>query len=256
MSLNPRIRDWQGRRVWLVGASSGIGAALTRRLAREGARVAISARRREPLAELAAGRANLRVCPMDVTEAGAFERVRDELEADWGGIDLVILNAGTYEPLRAWELTPAAVRRTLDVNLLAVFDGVAAVLPALIERGGGLVLMGSVAGYGGLPRATVYGAGKAALINLAETLYLDLAPRGVGVWLVNPGFVHTPLTERNDFHMPALISAEQAADEIVAGLAGGGFEIHFPKRFSRFLKLLGLLPYRLYFSLVRKATGA
>jgi NAD(P)-dependent dehydrogenase (short-subunit alcohol dehydrogenase family) len=113
----------------------------------------------------------------------------------------------------------------------------------------------SVAGYGGLPTSLVYGATKAALINLTETLYLDLAPRGIGVYLINPGFVKTPLTDRNTFRMPALISADEAAAEILAGLARGCFEIHFPRRFTRWLKLLRVLPYRWYFALVHKGTG-
>ena len=193
--------------------------------------------------------------PLDVTVPGSLERSCEQLRADWGGIDLVVLNAGFYEPVRAWELTPERTRRTLDVNLLAVYDAVAAVLPTLEASGGGLVLTGSVAGYGGLPRAATYGPGKAALINLAEILYMDLAPRGVGVWIVNPGFVRTPLTEQNDFQMPALIEPGEAAREIVRGLAGGGFEIHFPKRFTCVMKVLRWLPYRLYFPLLRRVTG-
>ena len=133
---------------------------------------------------------------------------------------------------------------------------VAAIVPALLAQGRGTIgIVSSVAGYGGLPKALVYGASKAALINFAETLYLDLAPRGLGVVLINPGFVRTPLTDRNAFPMPYLISADEAATEIVAGLERGDFEIHFPRAFSRRLKLLRLLPYRWYFAIVRKATG-
>jgi short-subunit dehydrogenase len=115
-------------------------------------------------------------------------------------------------------------------------------------------VVSSVAGYGGLPTALVYGASKAALINLAETLYLDLAPRGIGVYVINPGFVKTPLTDLNTFAMPALISVEAAAEAIISGFSRGDFEIHFPKRFTWWLKLLRLLPYRWYFALVHKAT--
>jgi short-subunit dehydrogenase len=129
-------------------------------------------------------------------------------------------------------------------------------LPQMLRQGnGGIAICSSVAGYRGLPTSLVYGATKAALINLAETLYMDLAPRGIGVWIVNPGFVKTPLTDRNEFTMPALISAEEAASQIIAGLASGRFEIHFPKRFTRWLKLFRLLPYGLYFRLVRRLTG-
>lgn len=255
MALNPSITNWHGMRVWIVGASSGIGEALARQLCAEGARLALSARNQAALGKLAAACDQALVLPLDVTGPGALAQASDELARIWGQTDLVIFNAGTYESLRAWEITPATVRKTLDVNLLSVFDGIAAVLPGMLASGkGGIAIVASVAGYGGLPRATAYGPGKAALINLAETLYLDAAPRGVGVWVINPGFVDTPLTANNDFEMPALISAAEAAREIVAGFASGRFEIHFPKRFTLLLKLLRLLPYGIYFPLVRRAT--
>ncbi|NMG75965.1 SDR family NAD(P)-dependent oxidoreductase [Aromatoleum diolicum] len=254
--LNTPVRDWQCRRVWLVGASTGIGAALARRLAEQGARLALSARGREKLDALAAQCPGAHVVPMDVTQPQDYPRVRDEILALWGGVDVVVLNAGTYAPMRAWELTPDLLRHTLDTNLLGVMDGVAAVVPQLLEQGSGaLVIVGSVAGYGGLPRAAAYGPSKAALINLAESLYLDLAPRGISVFLVSPGFVATPLTAQNDFRMPALIQPDEAADAIVAGLARGAFEIHFPRRFTCLMKFLRLLPYHLYFPAIRRATG-
>lgn len=253
---NPPISDWRGKRVWIVGASSGIGAELARSLAARGARLVLSARSVQGLAEVG------RDCPqsielgMDVSVAGEFPRVLAEITALWGGLDMVVLNAGTYRPLRAWELTPERVRETLDTNLMAVFDGVAAIVPALLAAGGGAIaLVGSVAAYGGLPKAAAYGPSKAALLNLAECLYLDLAPRGVSVFLISPGFVATPLTAQNDFHMPALIQPQDAADAIVAGMAKGLFEIDFPRRFTLAMKCLGLLPYRWYFPLVRKVTG-
>lgn len=254
--LNAPIRDWRGRRVWLVGASTGIGAALARRLAEQGAQLALSARSRNKLETLAAQCPGALALPMDVTQPQDYPRVREQILALWGGIDFVVLNAGTYAPLRAWELTPDALRATLDTNLLGVMDGVAATVAQLLEQGSGaLAIVGSVAGYGGLPRAAVYGPSKAALINLAESLYLDLAPRGISVFLVSPGFVATPLTAQNDFRMPALIQPEDAADAIIAGFARGDFEIHFPRRFSYAMKCLRLLPYRLYFPLIRRVTG-
>ena len=298
--LNTPIRDWQGRRVWIVGASSGIGEALALELARRGARLALSARGETRLravcaaCDAAAGvglrpvgagaPANAAVeqanfagtpaptgnlalqpdlaptetlsLPLDLARDGDIECARDALLANWGGFDLVVFNAGTYRPLRAWELGAEAVRETLATNLVGTMSGTAAVLPTLLAQGAGAIaLVGSVAGYGGLPKAAVYGPSKAALINFAETLYLDLAPRGIDVFLINPGFVATPLTAHNDFAMPALQTPAQAADAIVAGLARGEFEIHFPKRFTRVLKLLQWLPRRLYFPLVRRATG-
>ncbi|MBL8462198.1 MAG: SDR family NAD(P)-dependent oxidoreductase [Thauera sp.] len=286
--LNTPIREWAGRRVWIVGASSGIGEALALALARRGARLALSARGRERLeavcaaCDAAAGAdptvgdagalANAAVEParraespapagalalaLDLSRAGEIERARDRLLAAWGGIDLVVFNAGTYRPLRAWELTAEAVRETLETNLVGTMSGTAAVLPTLLAQGhGAIALVGSVAGYGGLPKALVYGPSKAALINFAEVLHLDLSPRGIGVFLIDPGFVATPLTAQNDFAMPALQTPEQAAAAIVDGFACGDFEIHFPKRFTRALKLLQLLPRPLYFALIRRATG-
>lgn len=256
MALNRPVRDWQGRRVWIVGASSGIGAALAQALAVRGARLALSARNREKLEAVAASCGGAEVVPMDVTLSADHARACAEVQAALGGIDLVVFNAGTYQPLRAWELDGERVRDTVMTNLCGVMEGVAAVVPGMLARGeGAIVMVGSVAGYGGLPRALVYGPTKAALINFAEVLYLDLAPRGVDVFLVNPGFVATPLTAGNDFHMPALITADEAAQQMLAGLARGDFEVHFPKRFTRVLKLLSLLPRRWYFPLIRKVTG-
>jgi short-subunit dehydrogenase len=258
--LNTPIQDWRGRRVWLVGASTGIGAALARALSARGARLALSARSRHTLELLRTECAGLGgeaiVAEMDVTRPGDFERVRDQLLAGWGGLDLVVFNAGTYQPLRAWELDAARIRDTLDTNLVGTMVGAAAVIRTLLAKGkGALAVVGSVAGYGGLPKAAAYGPSKAALINFAETLYLDLSPRGLDVFLIDPGFVATPLTAQNDFHMPALLSPEQAATAILQGFGRGAFEIHFPKRFTCALKVLQWLPRRLYFALVRRATG-
>lgn len=254
-SLNTPISDWQGRRVWIVGASSGIGAALAADLDARGARLALSARSAGRLRDVAEGMRDVMVLPLDVTDAGAFTPAMMQILDAWGGLDLVILNAGTYTPLRAWDLTTDIARQTVHTNLLGVMDGVAAVVPQMLrQQGGAIAIVGSVAGYRGLPKALAYGPSKAALINFAETLYLDLAPQGVSVFIINPGFVATPLTAQNDFDMPALISAEDAARRIVRGFAGGAFEIHFPQRFTRVMKLLRWLPDRLYFSLVSRGT--
>lgn len=267
--LNAPIREWSERRVWIVGASSGIGEALALELARRGARLALSARGRERLEAVcaacdAAARPAHHTDPpapalalaLDLSRVDELERARDQLLAAWGGVDLVVFNAGTYRPLRAWELSAQAVRETLETNLVGTMSATAAVLPTLLAQGeGAIALVGSVAGYGGLPKATVYGPSKAALINFAEVLHLDLSQRGIGVFLIDPGFVATPLTAQNDFAMPALQTPAQAAAAIVDGFARGDFEIHFPKRFTRVLKLLQLLPRRLYFALIRRATG-
>jgi NAD(P)-dependent dehydrogenase (short-subunit alcohol dehydrogenase family) len=257
MSLNRPLRNWSGARVWIVGASSGIGAAVARALLAQGARVAISARGAPELERMAAPHGEAAIAlPLDVTDAAAADSALQRIVAAWGGVDFVLLCAGTHQPARAWEFDPGAARRLVDVNLNGVLNCLPPVVRQMLQQQSGAIgIVSSVAGYGGLPTALVYGATKAALINLAETLYLDLSPRGVGVFLINPGFVKTPLTDRNQFYMPALIGVDEAAQEILAGLARGRFEIHFPRRFTRWLKLLQLLPYRLYFALVRRGTG-
>ena len=252
MSLNPKLVDWRGQRVWLIGASSGIGEALAQRLIYLGARVAVTSRNVDALGALDAAY----VAPADVTDRASLAAAFDAVKAALGGLDVVFVNAGTHQPVRAWELDAAAAEKLVQVNLTGAMNAVALVAPWFAERGSGrIALTASVAGYGGLPTGLVYGATKAALINFAETLYLDLAPKGVSVHLVNPGFVKTPLTDKNEFKMPALIPATEAAQAILDGMAAGEFETHFPKRFTRMLKVLNLLPYRLYFPLVHRLTG-
>lgn len=254
MSLNPKLADWHDQRVWLIGASSGIGEATARQLIARGAQVALSSRNHGALTKLADGHAL--VVPADVTDRASLQLAFDTICATFGDIDVAIINAGTHQPVRAWELDAAAAENLVQVNLVGAINASALLAPYFAQRGRGrLALTASVAGYGGLPSGLVYGATKAALINFAETLYLDLAPRGVAVHLINPGFVKTPLTDLNDFKMPALIEADEAAREILSGIERGAFEIHFPKRFTRVLKLLNLLPYRAYFPLVHRITG-
>ncbi|KAA3654957.1 MAG: SDR family NAD(P)-dependent oxidoreductase [Proteobacteria bacterium] len=256
MSLNPPIRDWHGQRVWLVGASSGIGEAVAHALSARGAVLALSGRRAAALDAVAEAVGGAEVLPLDISEAGAVDAAWAALGERWGACDVVIFLAGAYRPTPAAELDAKVIRDTVSVNLSATMAGVAAVLPAMLARGRGYVAMvSSVAGYSGLPRACVYGATKAGLTHFAESLFLELRPRGVGVHVINPGFVDTRLTAGNDFTMPALITPAEAAEALVDGLARGEFETHFPKRFSRVLKLLRLLPYGLYFPLVRRLTG-
>ena len=254
--LNPPLPVWPDARVWVIGASTGIGAATANMLLDAGARVALSARSADKLRAVAAERANAVVEPLDFTRSADVTAAWDRIRSQWGGVDLVLVVAGTHKEMRAWELNEQDSRALLEVNLHAVLNTTAAVVPGLLAQGhGGIGIVASVAGYRGLPKALVYGASKAAVINFTETLYLDLHPRGLGVYLIMPGFVKTPLTDGNDFEMPYLISAEEAAQEIVVGMRAGKFEIHFPRAFTRQLKFLRLLPYRWYFHLVRKATG-
>jgi short-subunit dehydrogenase len=254
--LNPPLPEWRDTRIWVIGASTGIGAATALALLAAGARVALSARSADKLREVAGDNVRALVEPLDFTVTAAVTAAWERLGAKGNGVDLVLIVAGTHQEIRAWELNEPDARALLEVNLHGPINTTAAIVPGLLAQGRGAIgIVSSVAGYGGLPKALVYGASKAALINFTETLYLDLHPKGLGVYLIMPGFVKTPLTDRNDFWMPDLISAEEAAREFVDGLRAGVFEIHFPRAFTRKLKFLRMLPYRLYFPLIRKATG-
>jgi short-subunit dehydrogenase len=257
--LNPPLPPWRELRAWVIGASSGIGAAVARALLDRGARVALSARDEARLREVAGPEAqdgSALVERLDFTDAAAVADTWARVTARMGSVDLVLIVAGTHREIRAWELTDADARALFETNLHGPIGTVAAVVPGLLAQGRGAIgIVSSLAGYRGLPKALIYGASKAALINFAETLHLDLAPRNLGVYLINPGFVKTPLTDRNTFHMPYLIDADEAAREILDGLARRDFEIAFPRPFARRLALLRHLPYRLYFAAVRRATG-
>lgn len=263
--MNPAIDDWSGKRVWLLGASTGIGAALARLLLARGARVAISARNASRLAEVNAGAEGIDapvageralVLPCDAVDETSLRNAWHELLATWGGVDVALYVAGDYQPMRAWEIDLGAAHRMIDVNLVGAVGFAACVVPQLLRQGEGQIgFVGSVAGYRGLPKSLIYGPTKAALINFTEALYLDLHSKGIGVRLINPGFVATPLTEKNDFAMPALLTPEQAAQATIDGFAGSAFEIHYPKRFTLVLKLLAQLPYCLYFPLIHRLAG-
>lgn len=255
MALNRRIDDWRGRCVWVIGASAGIGLATARLLMERGARVVVSARRAALLEQLCAGRPDALAVPLDMTDPASVHAARARIERHGWPVDLVLVVAGGYQAMRADGYDLGQANRLLDLNLRGVYNCLDAVLPALLRGGGGIGIVASVAGYGGLPKALAYGPTKAALINLTETLYLDLAPRGIGVYQINPGFVATDLTAANDFAMPALMTPAQAAQALVRGLERGRFHIHFPRRFSNCLRVLRLMPYGAYFWLVRKVTG-
>lgn len=252
MRSNPGITDWSAQRVWIVGASSGIGAALARELLARGARVAASARNARALADLHPALA----LPLDVRDGKALAEATACVQREFQGLDLVVYCAGTYAPQRATGFDLDAALEHDEINYRGALRLLATVLPCLLEqRGGHLSLVSSVAGWRGLPQALAYGPTKAALINLAQVLYLDLHPLGIGVSVVNPGFVDTPLTARNEFAMPALLQPPQAAAAMLRGWERGDFDIHFPRRFTRWLRLLRLLPDRAYFEVVRRFTG-
>ena len=253
--LNPPITDWQGRSVWLIGASSGIGLATAKALHDAGARVVVSARKAELLQAFVDAHPGSQAVVLDVSDAAAIAQAAKYVHAQQG-LDVVMYCAGYYQAMRATNYDLPDMLRHLDINYTGALRVLDAVLPTLVAQGKGhLSFISSVAGFRGLPQSLAYGPTKAALINLAETLYYDLSPHGVGVSLINPGFVETPLVAANDFAMPALITPEKAASEILKGWRKGQFHIHFPKRFTRMLLLLRLLPYRWYFALVRRSTG-
>jgi short-subunit dehydrogenase len=257
MSLNTRTEHWQDHRVWIIGASTGIGKALALALIARGAKVAISARNADALqAIVALHPQQATALPLDVLSENAQYSAVDKLINSNLCPQTVIYCAGYYTAMRADTFNLQEALRHDDVNYRGALITLAAVLPALLKQGSGrIALVSSVAGYRGLPNSLAYGPTKAALINLAETLYLDLKPKNINVHVINPGFVETPLTAQNNFKMPALISPEEAAQEIIRGFEKGSFEIHFPKRFTRWLKLMRHLPYTLYFALTKRFTG-
>lgn len=260
MPLNLRITDWKGRVCWLVGASTGIGRATAERLHAAGATVVVSARNAAALQAFAQQHPGAQALPVDATDRSALPEAARQLVERHGRIDLAMYCAGHYKPQRATAYDLDEMLRHQQVNVVGAYHLLDAVLPQLLRQAAAkqaahISLVASVAGYRGLPNALAYGPTKAALINLGEILYLDLQPKGIGVSVINPGFVETPLTAGNQFQMPALITPEEAARQIVAGWEAGAFEIHFPKRFTRWLKALQHLTDGLYFAAIRRSTG-
>lgn len=258
-----RAQDWQGLRVWIIGASTGIGAALAQQLARLGASLVLTARGHAAL-EVIADRcrhyhddSRILVLPADICNNMSMQSATEEISERWNGIDLVIFNAGTYTATRIDTLTATAIEDALRVNLIAPMVATASVLPLLLQspnnhRPKGVAFVASVAGYRGLPRALTYGPGKAGLNSFAESLWIDLNGLELSTWVINPGFVRTRLTAQNNFEMPALIEPSDAAAAIIKGFATGRFEIHFPKRFSLFMKGLRMLSIDWYLRLSRR----
>ncbi|WP_416138274.1 SDR family NAD(P)-dependent oxidoreductase [Halomonas sp. HK25] len=251
------------QRIWLTGATSGIGRALAERLLADGHRVALSARGEAELETLAAGRDNALLLPLDVSDRKAVAHAGERIAADFGGLDLALLNAGTCEYLDAGRFDVDLVERVFAPNFFGAVYCIDAALPLLrrARAEGGRPLLAatsSAAAYLPLPRAEAYGASKAALSHFLESLRLDLHAEGIGVSLIHPGFVKTPLTDRNDFAMPMRVGVEQAAEAILEGLSRRRLDIHFPRRFTLLLRLMGILPpalrHHLGLRLVRPAT--
>jgi NADP-dependent 3-hydroxy acid dehydrogenase YdfG len=249
------LENFLEKRIWVIGASSGIGEACATALIAAGAKVALSSRRAERLNALVqfGGKEQTLVLPLDVTHQEQLESAYQSILKNWGGLDLLLFVSGMYTPLRVDNFDFSVAQKTIDANLLGPMRAVGSVLPNMLKaHAGHIAIVGSVAGYSGLPKALAYGPSKAGIINFCETLYYDLLPQGVSVHMISPGFVATEATAQNDFEMPALITANEAAKEILAGIQAGKFDIHFPKRFSGFLKFLRILPYPIYFWIIRR----
>lgn len=233
-----------GKTYWLVGASEGLGRALAKGLDAEGARLILSARNAERLETLKGELANATVLALDVTDTDAVNRAAQDV----GAVDGVIYNVGAYEPMRATEWNNEAALTMADVNFTGALRVLGNVVPGFVSQGhGDITLVGSLAGYRGLPAAIGYGASKAALVSLAETMRFDLKGTGVVVRLVNPGFIKTRLTQKNSFRMPMLMTPEEAAARVVRAMKKRRFRTDFPAPFSWAIRGFALLPDWLVF---------
>tara|TARA_A100001015_G_C14986855_1_gene711974 strand:+ start:1047 stop:1799 length:753 start_codon:yes stop_codon:yes gene_type:complete len=241
------------KKIWITGASSGIGKAVAEKFANEGWQVAVSARRKELLDELAKN-PNIKSFPLDVTNQSQINDVFKSVINEFGHLDLCLFSSGTYEPKDEQSIDPEKIKNVINVNFLGVIDCVKVVESYFkSKRSGHISIVSSIAGYRGLPNSSGYGPSKAALTNFSESIYFDFKKFGVRVSIVSPGFIKTSLTDKNEFPMPFLKTPEYAADKIFKGLVkGNAFEIHFPKGLTLILKVLRILPYRLYLFLVDK----
>jgi NADP-dependent 3-hydroxy acid dehydrogenase YdfG len=241
---------------WITGGGTGIGRALALALDKQGWQVIISGRTEQKLRAVVKLGQKIAYLLLDVTDREQSQQVFNTLYEKYGLPEVVVLNAGDYTPMPADEFNLDLIYKLNQVNYLGVMNGLASILPLMKARKSGqILLMASVAGYRGLPDAAPYGATKAALINFCEAMYIPLKKQGVLLRIINPGFVTTKLTAKNTFKMPAEITSTEAAERIVKALASKSFEITFPKRFTYILKILRVLPYRLYFFFTSKIIG-
>jgi len=234
-------------KVWITGGGSGIGAAVARKFLEDGATVWVSGRNKDKLQSVAE---NILVAECDITDRNSIERTLDHM----GTPEVAILNAGTYTPGSTVKSPELDFRDAMEVNYFGTLNCLQALIPRMQDKGGHIAVVGSVAGYIGLPNAAGYGPSKAALISLCESMRAELHNTKVKFQLINPGFVRSPLTDKNTFKMPFLLEPEEAAANIMKGLQGNAFEIAFPKIFAWQMKLMKWLPYGLYFPLIAKAT--
>jgi len=231
------------KRVWVTGASSGIGMAIAKHLLTKDAKVVVTARSQQTLESVFGDNPNALVLPGDVTSLANNQSIVEQAQAIWGGIDCVILNAGSAEYIDTRNFSTAPFERMIQTNFLSMVKGIEAVLPILRQSSEPyLVGMSSSVAWQGLPQGQAYSASKAAIRNLFQGLKIELAAEDIAVSWICPGFVQTPLTDKNTFSMPARISVESAAETIVKGLSQQTTEIHFPKRFTRLLKWISTLP--------------
>ena len=241
------------KKIWITGASSGIGKAVAEKFAKEGWQVAVSARRKEILDQMAKD-PNISSFPLDVVDEENCKITFQKIISEFTEIDLCIFCSGTYDPKKEKEIDIKQSKFVMDVNFFGVLNCVKAVEIYFKERKKGHIsIVSSIAGYRGLPNSSGYGPSKAALNNFAESIYFDFKKHNVRVSVISPGFIKTPLTDKNDFPMPFLRSVEFAAQKIYTGLTkSNSFEIHFPKQLTLVLKFLRLLPYKIYLFLIYK----
>lgn len=245
--------SFNGENIWIIGASSGIGAALARELSAGGATLILSARSKDALEGLRKELGNQHaIYPLDVANYGDVEAAANYIKTTLEKIDRVIFMAAIYKPANIENMDVVFAKQLLEVNVLGAFHVAKATLPILQKQSEGqLALCASVAGYVGLPGGQPYSASKAALINFAESLYAEV-PKNVDIKVINPGFVRTPMTDKNNFSMPMRLEPEVAARCIADGLKSREFEIHFPKKFTIFLKFLSIMPYGIKLFLTSK----
>jgi len=242
--------------IWITGGSTGIGKALAIRFANEGWNVAISARRENLLSELSEKYENISPFPLDVTDKESCKRIFNQVKQKFGEIDICFFSTGTWDPKKEKDIDVEQIENVFKTNFFGTVNSIKAVEEYYKNRKEGTIsIVSSIAGYKGLPNSTGYGPSKSALNNLAESLYFDFGRHNVRVCLVSPGFIKTPMTDKNDFKMPFLKTPEFAADKIYDGLVNKkSFEIHFPKELTLTLKFFSILPYKLYFYLIKKLT--
>ena len=241
------------KKIWITGASSGIGKALAEKFASEGWKVAASARRKEILDEMSSHE-NIFSYPLDVTNQDQIKISFEKIIEDFNGLDLCVFSSGTYDPKLEQEINVKQNKFVMETNFFGVLYCINAVENYFKnKKDGHISIVSSVAAYRGLPNSSGYGPSKAALTNLTESLYFDFKKHNVRISLVSPGFIKTPLTDKNEFPMPFIKSPKFAAEKMFYGLTKSkAFEIHFPKALTILLKIFRVLPYKIYLFLIDK----